>query len=361
MLWTHLDRLFKFFRQPFAIFWLYYLIGPIVALIKVYEISSIQGLFKEEDMFEKLAVHIIGYLSLFPIIFYCAKLKLSSTQSIIRIKPKAIIIIPGIILFFTFLYLTYTAFDFANSNFFLPDKIRAEIYRDWIYESKVMPLILISLILCATFFGPITYLIVGIPSVIIDIFMGRRHLLLIFIYPLVSRLRMKGLLITVLFIGILTSMRHGIDHIATSFTVLKNTIFSESYMIFLSSTNHSNCLINIGSNNSLVHFERYTQYCRIMDYAAGGFTARFHYNIMFGMASACIYSFFFWLILKIFYRHISPVLREVLGVIIFTALFITYRDDMGNSLMFLFQYVLLLSVASIILKMLITKKGALHR
>jgi hypothetical protein len=352
------NNLFKIAIQPFTVFWFYYLIGPIVTLDGVYEISSNQGLFKEEDMLLNIGIHIIGYLSLFPLILYCARLDISYLKPKARIKPRFFIIIPGLFLFLIFSYLVVTAIDFSPYTFFA-DKIRAEVYRDWVHESRIMPLLIISLTLGQLFFGPITFLILGIPAIAIDIIMGRRHILLIFIYPLVSRLGAKGLVLSVIVIGVFTSMRHGFDHMATNINELKNAIFSESYMIFLSSSTHSECSINIGLNNSVFHFERFTEYCRIMDYSAGGFIARFQYDVMFGLASVFVYSFFFWLILKVFYKFVAPVFREILGIIIFTSFFISYRDDMGNSLLFLFQYILLLCAASFLLKLMKTKKVGL--
>jgi hypothetical protein len=353
---TTLKKILSIARQPFVLFWLYYAIGPIVALDKVYDISYEQSLFVQEEILPNIIRHIVGFMLLSPLVLYCATLDLSHSNRTFQFNPKFAILLPALFIFAILLFMVISATD-LSIHALMPDKLRAEFYRDWIHEFRIIPLLILGLTLGVLFFGPITFLILGVPAIAIDLIMGRRHILLLFIYPAVNRLGTKGAILLVTTIGVLTSMRHGFDHIATNAKEVLDAIFSESYMIFLSSTTHSQCAIDLEFGNGIFHFERLTEFCRVMDYSAGGFSARFQYDVIFGVISVAVYSFLFWLILKLFHRSILPVFREILGIVIFTALFITYRDDMGNSLIFLLQYVLVLSAASVLLKSLRTNKA----
>jgi hypothetical protein len=344
-----IKRTTSFFLQPFVLFWFYYFIGPFLTLDKIRFIYTGQNLFSETELIPFLLRHGIAYLSLLPLIIFCANLNLLSSGKIYRIKPKVFSIIPYVIFSVIFLFLVYSIFDFSK-YYFLTNIAKARIYIDWLDGYRLMPMLLLGLMIGQLFFGPSYYILLAIPSFIIDILLSRRHLLVIFLYPLIRRLKIKGIFILVLIIGIVTSVRDGLDHIATSTNSVMNSVFSESYMIFLSSTNHARCSISFNSVNDIYHFERFTEYCRILQSAAGGFSARFQYDIVFGILSIVFYSLIFWSVLRVFSRSILPMFRDVLGVVIFVSLFIAYRDDLGNSLSYLLQYVLVLFFTSYMVK-----------
>jgi hypothetical protein len=334
-----------FFLNPFILFWMYYFIGPFLTIDLIQNIKIGQGMFEEDALISLLLRHTISYISLLPLVIFCANLNLSGSGKTYRIKPKILTVIPIMIFFTIVLFFVYSAIDFSKL-FFLPDSEKASRYMLWWEKNRVMPLMIFGLMMGKLFIGAKHYLFLGIPSVIIDVLCSRRHLLLLFIYPLVLRLKAKGVFIFVIIIGIFTSMRHGPENIVTNMSALVDAVFSESYMVFLSSTDHFRCSFNVNTIFDIYHFERLTSYCINMYSHAGGFSLRFQYDVLFGVLSGIIYSLMFFIFLKVFSHSILPIFRDILGIVIFVSFFIAYRDGLGNSLSYMFQYVLILFFTS---------------
>jgi hypothetical protein len=332
------------------LFWVYYAIGPLLSLEHIAIIAEREGLFFLGELFDKIFNQLISFLLIFPAVWVCGVNDFRS-----RVKVK----LPSISLGMVKIFIISISFYFILQmltlwpNFILQDNLRAVIYVEWIESNSIITLAMLALFISYPFLNNRWIYLFSIPLVFIDLIMGRRHLIGIFMLPIIIRLNIKLIILFVGVIGVITSARHGVSDISSSFYEFMKHLFSESYMIMLSSASHSDCDIVLDSFYTLVHFERYTEYCRQMDYAAGGFSARMQYDFLFGVFSAVIFSAILVVIFLIGRRYINTAIYEVHGIVIFESLFILYRDDMGNSLAFMIKYTVMLIVASNIIYLLV--------
>ena len=331
------NRIGVIFSNPLFIFWAYYFIGPFFGYEHVFFINEREGLFSEDVISVIYLKHLVTYLMILPLV-----LKLSSFDYSIdsygksKVRMDNLLFMIPIIL--VILYLFSQVLSLSN-NFILLDSIKADIYGEWLEKNHIITLAIISLIISRLFLSNKFGVLLAVPMVMIDVIMGRRHLMSLFFFPFLAKLTKYQIALFVLVMGLISSIRHGLDHIALDVSSFLNMLFAESYMVMLSSSSHGIAEVGPFDLEYLIHFERLTDYCRIVQFAAGGFSARMQYNYLFGIISITVYSILFYILHCIAKKYIIRKLHPIYAIIVFYALFILYRDDMGNSLIFLTKYI----------------------
>lgn len=332
----------KFIYNPIFLLWIYYLIGPFLSLLFLNINIYSNGIVNNNNFINYIFPHLFGYLSLVPLIFFIIK---NNTSEVISDKfifyPKIFSYFIYIFIFFEILILLYLVVTNFNFIFFL-DIEKARIYINLLENYKIITLIFISLILIELFLNNKTIYFLLITSSLLDIIFGRRQLIIFLVHRVLYVLNKKIFLILILIISILISYRHGLNTDKNIFELIFTGIFSESLMIFLSTSQHVDCRIYIDSLLFIINFERFTEYCRIIDNSAGGFISRFQFNIIFGLFSILIYTFIFSIISFILKYFCKNKLLYVRSLIFFLSFFILFRDDLGKSLYFLIKYSALL-------------------
>lgn len=331
--------------NPFLIFWFYYLIGPIIGIENVNFIQNNELIFKNEDSVYIYAIHLLSYFTILPILLYLSKNNLYVAKiKINNIIVKVSVYVLLILIFVLFLYHLNALYGY----FFLRDAEKAILYIEWLDSNRIITITIFTLVLFEFINKNLLKYLIAFLIIIIDIIMGRRQLMILFFYYILKNISKAKLFFFIISIGLISSLRHGVDDISLDFYNFIRVFFAESYMIMLSSASHSYCNININLLIDFFHFERFTENCRVVQFAAGGFSSRFHYSIYFGIFSILIYSFFFIFAVILGNKYIKNSIINVFNSIIFVSLFILYRDDLGNSILFLYKYTFVLIVFSYI-------------
>lgn len=341
----------KLLLKPFFIFWLYYFIGPFLTLTQIISINNNESLFDENLIIIKLIYHSIAYLAVLPFVIYISfYLKINNS-----IKSAPILLI-GTKLILTILIFAFIIFMFyfLSKNIPLiigPDYPRAVAYIEFLDLYHIITLIILLLILIYTFLNKKYIIILSVVIIIFDVLMSRRNLMIFFFYPLLDKIKLKHLIFLFIFFSLFSIFRHRGD-LHFELSNLYAPFFSESYMIFLSSVQFKGCPVEIGNFLNYFSFERTFESCRTLNSGSGGFSSRFHYNIIFGILSVSFFTIFNTSILYLFSKHVNSRLQTLLGTLLFVTLFIIFRDSLWNAQIFFLKYFSLLLIVSILIHIL---------
>ena len=348
----------KLLLNPFFVFWSYYFIGPFLTLPQIIFIINSESIIDEDMLLTKLIYHTLAYLTCLPFVLYISLyLKINNDNKLAPYLLKGsksfmIILIWGFVL-----YLFY----FLWSNILIvigPDYPRAVAYIDFLEENHIITLIILILIMIFSFLDTKYASLLGVFVIIFDALMSRRNLMIFFFYQFMRRLTYKKLIYIFIFFFAFSVLRHR-DNLTLNLTNLYAPVFSEAYMIFLSSVQYSGCPIEIGSFLNYFTFERTFQACRTLNSGGGGFSSRFNYDIIFGLFSVGIFTILNTTVLFFFSKYIYRRLQTLLASILFVTLFIIFRDSLWNAQLFFLKYFFLLLTVSILISAL--KKFKLYR
>ena len=332
----------KILSAPVFCLWAYYFLGPILnfGVIK----NLIDPYMNHSQLKDYYVAFFISNILIFPSVIYVSfGVKSLKKHLILKVNK-----------FFTiFIIISSTLYFFSHfielaPNLFINDLVRARIYSLWINEYRILPLFIIISVLVSLQPNRIKSMVyVFIPLILIDIVMGRRHLIMLALSPIISNTSLFFKAFVGIIIVVITSVRHGFENIASSLNVIK-TFFSESSMIFVSSSTHTNCNI-LWKNELLLHFERNTQHCRLIDWSAGGYLARTAAFPFVGVGSILVFSFFVIIVHFFVRKYIYHNFMWIYNIILFDTYLICFRDDMGNAIIFLLQYSLLIIILSFLI------------
>jgi len=344
-----------FFFNPYFIFWSYYLLGPIITINHILEISNKENLFKENQISEKFLIHFVAYFSLLPFVLLISDLfKEDIGQKMIpKVQIKTIpgvkqIIIVGLIVFVGLL----TGFLLENPLIFImQDLKRASLYIDFLEKYHIITFLIFIFILGNLFLNNKFLIIFGILVTIFDLIVSRRSLMIFFFYSITKKMTIKLLVLIFLFFSFFMFFRHRelIFNDGYELGNIFDPFFGESYMVFLSNVQYQECQINPQNVYQYCNFERIFQDCRTVSNGAGGFSSRFYYNFIFGIFSVLTYTIISSSLLLFLHKFLEKSLLPVLKTILFVSLFICFRDSLWNSQIFLIKYFFVLMAFSMII------------
>jgi hypothetical protein len=348
-----------FFFNPYFIFWSYYLLGPIITINHILEISNKESLFKENQISEKFLIHFVAYFSLLPFVLLISDLfKEDIGQKMIpKVQIKTIpgvkqIIIVGLIVFVGLLI------GFLLENpliFIMQDLKRASLYIDFLEKYHIITFLIFIFILGNLFLNNKFLIIFGILVTIFDLIVSRRSLMIFFFYSITKKMTIKLLVLIFLFFSLFMFFRHRELIFADDYNYgnFFDPFFGEAYMVFLSNVQFQECPIIISNAFQYFNFERIFQnYCRTVNNGAGGFSSRFYYNFIFGIISVLTYTIISSSLLLFLHKFLEKSLMPVLKTILFVSLFICFRDSLWNSQIFLIKYFFVLMAFSMIIQIM---------